>query len=67
MKSVTLLNDQWQDLLAILKASPHDRARSLQACIDEQISGAVKVRVTRGSVHLKAGKGGDLRNSGLLR
>lgn len=68
-KTVSLPADMWIKIVRRLTAEvgADDTSRQWAGAIAEQTSGAVKVRTTGGSVQLKAGKGGDLRSSPLLK
>lgn len=64
MKTVALMPDIWAKVVRRLtvEVGANDESRRWAAMIEEQISGKVQVRLHRGSVSVKAGKGGDLRN-----
>lgn len=64
-KTVSLPAATWQSVIRRLtvEVGADDTSRKWAAAIQEQLSGAVTVKVSKskGSVELKAGKGGDLR------
>ncbi len=62
-KTVSLPAATWDKIVRRLtvEVGADDASRELAAMITEQTSGAVKVRATGSTVHMKAGKGGDLR------
>jgi hypothetical protein len=63
MKTVCLPEATWRSICALVEVSPVEEDHRFAGMILEQLSGAVKVRATRGGmgVTLKAPKGGDLR------
>lgn len=69
--TVSLPRSTWQSILRRLtsEVGADDESRKwAAAAIQEQVSGAVKVKASRsGSVEMKAGKGGDLRGASALR
>lgn len=62
-KTVSLPAATWDKIVRRLtvEVGADDTSREWAGAIQEQASGAVKVRVTGSSVQFKAGKGGDLR------
>lgn len=70
-KSVSLPTDIWTKVIRRLTAEvgADDESRKWADLIKEQTSGAVTVSTSSGGsmVRLKAPKGGDLRESNLLR
>ncbi len=63
-KTVSLPADMWVKIVRRLTAEvgADDASRVWAAAIQEQASGSVSVKTSRGGgVSLKAGKGGDLR------
>ena len=61
-KSVALLESHWGAVCATLELG-NDADKRNAAMIREQLSGAVKVTATRGTVTMKAPRGGDLRGA----
>lgn len=62
-KTVSLPAEMWAKIVLRLTAEvgADDASRLWAGAITEQVSGDVKVSVTRSSIQFKAGKGGDLR------
>lgn len=62
-KTVSLPAATWDKIVRRLtvEVGADDASRQLAGTLTEQLSGAVKVRVTGSNVQINAGKGGDLR------
>ena len=69
LKNVSLPVNTWAKIVRRLTAEvgADDESRKLANAITEQISGAVKVRATGGSMQFKSGQGGDLRSKLVLK
>lgn len=62
-KTVSLLNETWVQVIGSLQALGTEASIRQAGMIREQIDGEISVKVTKKTVHLKAKKGGDVRNS----
>lgn len=66
-KNVALPNDIWVQVIGSLQALGTEAAIRQARLIREQVDGEISVKATSKTVHLKAKKGGDVRDSMIVR